>query len=152
MKMKFIVTALFLLASAQAFAGAANADLKCQGKTIKIDGNVPGDMGEWDVKVIRAGREARIFSLTNQQNGETEENSKMVVGDYLDDAVWTLNAERTGADYGFLDMHALPKTVKYERTRNGYRAKFQAKVRYSFTELTRENENETVACHLVYEI
>jgi len=152
MKLSLVLAAFSLFTTTQAFAGAANADLKCAGKGITVEGSVPGDLGEWDFKVTKSGRSARIFSVINQQNGETEENSKVVVADYLHDAVWTLSADRTKDDYGYVSMYALPKTVKYAKIPNGYRAKFQAKVSYSFGEFGNQNENETVDCRLQYQI
>lgn len=139
-------------ASTQAFAGASNADLKCQARGFAIEGNIPGDFAEFDLTVNKAGRTGRLASVLNQSNGQTEENAKITVVQELRDGVWTLSSARLGDDYGFLQMHALPKTVKMKPTSNGYRASFQAKASVNLPELSNETLDVTVACSLVHEI
>jgi hypothetical protein len=152
MKASLFLALAALVSSSQAFAGAANADLKCTGQGISIEGSVPGDLGEWDFKVSKGGRESRIYSVTNQGSGETEENGKVAVVDRMHDAVWTLTADRIGRDWGFVQMYAMPKTVKYKSTRNGYRASFQAKVSFNLGDIARESVDAAVACTIVHEI
>jgi len=154
MKLIPALTVIALLASTSAFAGAANAELKCQSADgLVIEGSVPGDFAEFDVTVSKNGQSARLFSTLNQSSSETEENATLTVVESTADGVWTLSSYLNGENtYGYLQMFALPKTVKYKRLANGYSAKFTAKTSLNLPGIDGDNFGVKLSCSLYYSI
>ena len=155
MKISLALASLALLAStSSAFAGAANAELKCQSASgLTIEGSVPGDFAEFDLTVSKNGQSARLFSGINQGDGETEESATLAVIESLTDGVWTLSSVLKGEDtYGYLQLFALPKTLKHRRIPNGYSAKFDAKANLNLPGIEGDNYGVKLKCALHYAI
>jgi hypothetical protein len=147
MKLSLAFAALSLFTVTHAFAGAANADLKCTARGLTIEGNIPGDFAEHDLTITSGGRKVRLAS-----DGLAKEGSKLQVVDRMSDSVWTLSAQEGEGYYGWAQMYALPKTVKFKSTRNGYRATFKAKADVNFEQLGAETISATLDCSIVHEI
>lgn len=142
MKTKFAIFSLCLGFSFAALAGATNDDIKCEanGKTV-LSGDVPGDFASFDVTLTSAGGSVALSDVA----------AKIDVAQYYEDGVWTLNIERS-SPYGFLQMHALPKTMIFKRIPNGYTASFTAKAEYNFSEVAASTQTMTLKCTLRYQL
>lgn len=148
------VVCMAMMASTAAFAGAANADLSCRSSDgVTVSGNVPGDFAEFDMTVQQGSKSARLFSVTNQSSGQTEENATISTVQDLRNGVWTLVSNRMvpGA-YGYVQLYALPKTMKFQTVPNGYNASFTAKLRFNLKDIADSSVDKTVSCTLEYGI
>lgn len=153
MKLMIAALTLSMFTATNVLAGAANADLKCTSKDgLSLKGTVPGDFTEFDVTIEAGGKKARLFSTVNQDSFQTEENATLTVVQDLSQGVWTLSSQRKGDEGGFLQAYALPKTVVFKRTANGYSATFNAKASVYLSEISDEQLEKSLSCTLKYEI
>lgn len=154
MKLKIATIALSMMAGSTAFAGAANADLNCKSADgVIVKGSVPGDFAEFELTITKGGKSARLFSVLNQGTLTTEQNANMAVVSDLKNGVWTLSAQQTAANaYGFVQIYALPKTVKSTSIPYGYKASFTGKLDFNLSNVKMSSEATTVNCTLKYEI
>ncbi|MBX2988231.1 MAG: hypothetical protein KF802_10065 [Bdellovibrionaceae bacterium] len=128
---KFFIGAGIILFSLQSAAGASNTTLKCSSadKKIRVDGQVPGDLAEFDLKVFNGGRESRFFSFVNQTTLQTEENASVKIVEDLDVGVYTLAANTRNSPLSLsLELYAIPSTLKKTKIPNGARSSFEAKM------------------------
>ena len=149
---KSMTFAVLASASFSTFAGSAQAVLKCQSDKGN-EGTVPGDETTFKVTIAKDGKTVAIYSEIDQTTGAMNENADLSTISAPQDSVWTLNANRKAtAGYGFLQMYAMPKTVKYKSTPGGYKTSFTAKAYYNFSEIRVDSINAIVKCTLDYQI
>src|SRR5262245_54273536 len=127
--------------SAPAFAGAANATLKCQSQDgLKIEGSVPGDFDEFNLTLSKGAAKAEFFSILGALESEVTANARISIVQSLQEGVWTLRSNKLDANsFDFVEAYAVPKTLKYKATPEGYRASFTAKA-YMFLSSINEDE------------
>jgi hypothetical protein len=149
---KYVLSATIALFGYSAFAGSANAHLQCQSdKGTVISGDVPGDEAEFTLTVSKNGVSVPLYSQTDQSTGKMVTNATISNVTSLEDGVWTLISNRT-VGYGFVQMYAIPKTFKYHRITNGYKASFTANAQYNLSEIRNSTVTAIVSCTLDYSI
>lgn len=153
-----LVSSIFLGFSLQAQAGATNIELDCKsssGRTT-LKGNVPGDFAEFGVEFVIDGAKVEYFDrIVQQLPFPTETNAMIEVSDAL---------SRNNKNFGFvvksqdqsatlLRFQAVPRSVQFQRTRNGSTAKFNAVVQGMDPRQEGATSPEiTMSCSYAYEI
>ena len=142
-----------------AFAGSAQANLNCVSKAkpgFSIQGYIPGDSPEFDLNVKYGNSSTRFYRVIDFASPTQQSaNSDITVVQALKDKVWTVASfSLRGQPYLYLQMYALPKTLKYAKIRNGYRAKFTSSVEFLAAEgeFPAQDVTTNVNCVLEYEI
>lgn len=141
--MKALVLALSLV-STQAFAGAWNQQIECTNKSgsIKLSGNVPGDIDEFTLNVTvkspphinsKFTPSMELYSRTNQTTEKQEKNGNVAVVEDLDQKVFTVKAVDL-YEQGLIELYAYPNSLKIRKGGRGSSTSFLG-------HLTVSNEN-----------
>lgn len=140
-----------LMVSDFAFAGSANIVLACKGRdATTLTGNVPGDESGFDVTVKMKGKSSRIYAVVGS-TGEISENGTVTAVTELDEGVFTVVLNRK-ADDGIVQLYAIPKTVKYKKTANGYSSTFSGQLFFLLDDVAIDAESMQVDCTATYQI
>lgn len=140
------------LLSGGAQAAISPAKLDCASTDgLSVRGDVPGDHGEFDLTVAYQEKTARLYSLINPDSGLTEENASLAVAQDLAEGVWTLVAKANEPGrHGYFQIYALPRTVVYQSSDEGYDASFTATVYFTLPEISTTSFGMNVKCALSY--
>lgn len=146
---------LSMLTSAFASAGAANAQLNCQSTDgLKITGHVPGDFAEFDVTVEQNKKSTRLYSVSDQniESSALIENASIDVKEDFKHKVWKMTSKKIAAHAEFIQIEAVPQTLRVQKIYGGYRANFGAKAVLFLSEISEVSVQKVVTCTLKYEI
>lgn len=147
--MKSILTATLLatIFSPQAFAGAANAQIKCvsaDGRA-RLEGDVPGDFADFNLTAEINDKNGpvtvKLHAVVDQTSGQPDESGRISVIEDLRYGVYTLNAEAKDQSQT-IRLYALPKSVRYRKHAYSYSATFAGKLslvrdyKYLFSNVT----------------
>ncbi|WP_367606148.1 hypothetical protein [Legionella sp. W05-934-2] len=119
---KYSLILLCLLS--EAFAGSANIQINCESKfgKAKIFGHVPGDMAEYNLTIVINGKEKHYIDECVGLECKTMKRTKetLTVSDNIKQRFFRIAFSDTGSFY------AIPDTIHYTKTANGYQATYQA--------------------------
>ena len=114
--------------SSAVVAGSANIELKCQsasGRTM-VSGSVPGDSLDYNLRIQIDGRTLRYADgCADLHCNRRLQGGKLYVVEAIKQRVFAI-AFVGSASLAAGSFYALPNTVRYQKTANGYQARYQA--------------------------